>query len=139
MKTAVELYPEHAKDEQENGYFYVPGDYQPILNEFGEILVQVDDQDYQGDSRVLYRDGSRFGWLQFGWGSCSGCDSLLACGSMEDVQELIGQLQSEIKWFDSKKEAIKFFETHDWQGDYSSHADGQKEFIRRSLEVLHAG
>ena len=139
MKTAIELYPEYVKDEQENGYFYGPSDYQPILNEFGEILVQVDDQDYQGDSRVLYRDGSRFGWLQFGWGSCSGCDSLQACDSMKEVQELIDQLKSEIKWFDSKEEAIKFFENHDWQGDYSWHADEQKEFIRRSLEVLHAG
>jgi len=139
MKTANELYPEHAKIEQEGKYFYGPSEYQPILDEFGEILVQVDDKDYQGDSRVLYRDGSRFGWLQFGWGSCSGCDSLQACDNMKDIQELIDQLHSEIKWFDSKEGAIKFFETHDWQGDYSRHGDEQKEFVRSVLEVLNAG
>lgn len=139
MKKATELYPDYAKNEQENGYFYCPGDYQPILDEFGEILVQVDDKGYQGDSRVLYRDGSRYGWLQFGWGSCSGCDALQACDSMAEVQELMDNLHDEIRWFDNKEEAVKFFETHDWEGDYSWHADEQKEFIRRSLEVLHAG
>ena len=30
MKTAIELYPEYAKTEQENGYFYGPGDYPPF-------------------------------------------------------------------------------------------------------------
>lgn len=136
MKTAVELYPDYEKEEQEKGYIYGPSNYQPILAEFGTIFVQVDDEDYQGDSRILYRDGSLFGWLQFGWGSCSGCDALQACVSMEEVQELIDQLHDSIKWFDSKEDAIEFFENHDWSGDYSWDSGEQKEFVRRVLDVL---
>ena len=138
MKTAIELYPEYASDEKEWGYFCSPSNYQPILDEFGEILVQVDDEDSAGDSRVLYRDDSRFGWLQFGWGSCSGSDALQGCSNMKEVQELIDSLQSEIEWFDSQEEAIKFFETHDWEGDYSWREDKQKEFVQRSLGILRA-
>ena len=128
MKTAKELY-------EEEGYFYQT-DYQSMLNEFGDILVQVDDEGYQGDSRVLYRDGKRFGWLQFGWGSCSGCDALQACNSVEEVQELMDELCNSIMWFDGPEEAIKFFESHDWEGDYSWHMDEQREFVRLVLETL---
>ena len=57
--------------------FYGPGDYSPILLSFdAEIVLAADDQDYQGDSYVLYRRGDSFGVLIFGWGSCSGCDAL---------------------------------------------------------------
>ena len=64
-------------------------DYRPMIDSFGyEILLQVDDKDYQGDSRLLFRDVSRYGILIFGWGSCSGCDSLQACESLEDVEKL---------------------------------------------------
>lgn len=128
MKTAKELY-------EEEGYFYQT-DYQPMLDEFGDILVQVDDEGYQGDSRVLYHDGKRFGWLQFGWGSCSGCDALQACNSVEEVQELMDELHNSIMWFDGPEEAIKFFESHDWEGDYSWWADEQREFIQLSLKTL---
>lgn len=58
-----------------------PSSYQPIMDSFGNIILQVDDNDYQGDSRLLYREDDRIGFLQFGWGSCSGCDSLQACHS----------------------------------------------------------
>lgn len=128
-ETAKELYPDW-----EEGYG--PGDYQPIVNSFGTVAVQVDDSDYQGDSRVLYHDENRFGWLQFGWGSCSGCDALQACDTWSDLQGLVDDLRSQVKWFDSKDEAISFFENHSWDTDYSCRSDEQKDFIQKSLVYM---
>ena len=63
MRPITEVYSDES-------YF---GDYQPLLESFEyDILLQIDDNDYQGDSRLLFKDGDRFGILTFGWGSCSG-------------------------------------------------------------------
>lgn len=79
-------------------------DYQPMLNEFGEILIQVDEEAYQGDSFLLYKNDNKYGFLTFGWGSCSGCDALQACTDIDEVQELMDSLYNAIKWFDSLQE-----------------------------------
>jgi hypothetical protein len=131
MKTAKELYPSGVNDS-----YLSLGDYQPILNSFGRILIQVDDDDYEGDSRVLYKKDKQYGYLQFGWGSCSGCDALQACASYEEADELITNLFNSIKWFENKKEALIFFKTHDWGGDYSWNFREQKEFVDRVIELL---
>lgn len=104
MKIAKELYGE--------GYWY---DYQPMLEEFGEILVQVDEDDYQGDSYLLYKKDNQYGFLVFGWGSCSGCDALQACNNIDEVQELMDQLYNDIKWFDSLEEVKEYLSNVDIQ------------------------
>jgi hypothetical protein len=111
-------------------------DYQPMLDAFGKIAIQVDDHDYQGDSRLLYDENGKIGFLIFGWGSCSGCDALQACDTLEEVQKLCDGLQSEIHWFDNREEALKWFLTHDWEGDYSWYADETKKFVRKCKEYL---
>lgn len=98
MKTAKELY-------KDKGYWY---DYQPMLKEFGEILVQIDEDNYQGDSYLLYKRDNQYGFLIFGWGSCSGCDALQSCDNIDEVQELMDQLFSDIKWFDSLEEVKEY-------------------------------
>lgn len=132
MKTASELYPKYAEEKD----FYGPSDYQPIIDEFGEVLLQIDDGDYDGDSRILYRKDGKFGWLQFGWGSCSGCDALQACTDISDIQELMDELSEQIMWFEDKESAIIFFETHDWKGDYSWHTSNQKTFVKDAIALL---
>lgn len=131
--TAKELYPDAMRD---SGCFWGASCYQPIVDSFGEVAVQVDDQDYQGDTRVLYRDGDRYGWLQFGWGSCSGCDALQACNSYADVDQLISELRDSIKWFDTAAEALEFFESHDWEGDYSWYSSEQADFVQKCKAYL---
>lgn len=135
MKSAKELYPN-----RDHYGFDSICEYQPILEQFGQILLQVSDQDYQGDSRVLYRDfaSSKVGWLQFGWGSCSGCDALQACDSYVEVDSLIRLLHESIKWFDSVEEALEFFTKHDWKGDYSwcSHSSNQAMFVSQAIKLL---
>jgi hypothetical protein len=128
------LYP---KAEDEDEYRGWRDSYQPIIDALGEVLVQVDDQDYQGDSRVLLKgaDG-RFGHLQFGWGSCSGCDALQACDTRQELQELIDHIAGSVKWFDSPEEALGYFLTHDWEGDYSWRQEEQKEYVKKAVEAL---
>lgn len=111
-------------------------DYQPMLDAFGEIVVQVDDNDYSGDSRVLYDENGKIGLLIFGWGSCCGCDALQGCNTLEEVQELCDELQAQIKWFEGKEEALEYFTYHDWEGDYSWGASETKEFVGKCIEYL---
>ena len=132
LRSAKEIYPDCISPD---GGFNAPAGYQPILNEFGNILVQVDDDDYQGDSRILYENNGQYGYLQFGWGSCSGCDSLQGCNSVLELDELIESLCMAIKWFDSKQDAIEFFETHDWEGGYD-HKEKLKEFVEKVIKFL---
>lgn len=95
MKKAKEIY------ETDRFSWY---DYQPMLDEFGEILIQVDEEAYQGDSFLLYKNDNKYGFLTFGWGSCSGCDALQACDTIDEVQELMDRLYNAIIWFDSLQE-----------------------------------
>ena len=98
-----------------------PG-YTPILNSFGDIICRVDIPDiggYHGDTQVLLRNDGKYGYLMFGWGSCSGCDALLHCESYEEVDELIESTYGQIRWFDDEEEALRFFREHEWNHDHA--------------------
>jgi hypothetical protein len=126
-----QLYPD-----QEDDPFYGPGDYQPLIGSFGEILLQVDDKDYQGDTRVILKRGDEYGLLIFGWGSCSGCDALQACETYQDIEDLRARLESDIKWLPAK-ELLAYLETHDWEGDYSWNDDGEtKQFVEQATAMM---
>lgn len=132
MKKAEELYGPFGEGE----WFYAT-DYMPMLAEFGDIILKIDDDYYQGDSRILYTDGGYiYGYLQFGWGSCSGCDALQACMTIPEVQALMDELHGSIKWFKDRAEAYKFFTTHDWPGDYSWTKPEQRRFIAAAIIIL---
>ena len=111
-------------------------DYQPMIDSFGYVQVQVDDNDYQGDTRVLLEKEGKYGHLLFGWGSCSGCDSLQACGNIDDVQQLADELYDSIKWFEGKSDCLDYFKNHDWEGDYCWHQKETKEYIDGVIEFL---
>lgn len=104
-------------------------DYQPMLNEFGNILLQKDEQDYQGDSFLIYEKDDKYGYLTFGWGSCSGCDALQACNTIDEVQELMDKLYSDIKWFNSLDALKEYFEEIDWTLKYQYSIPEFKEFL----------
>jgi len=131
MKPLKDVYP---TIDDEAPSFY---DYSPLLTSFGyEIFLKVDDTDYQGDSRLLFKDGERIGLLIFGWGSCSGCDALQACGSFNEVEVLRAQLHEQIKWFESKAEARNYFLTHDWAGDYHGESEETVQFIAQAMPLF---
>lgn len=121
MKTAREIY-------KEDEYWY---DYQPMLEEFGNIILQCDEDNYQGDSYLVYEQNGKYGYLTFGWGSCSGCDALQACLTIDEVQELIDTLYHKIKWFDSLNELKDYFKTKNWALCYEWSIAEFREFLKR--------
>lgn len=129
MKTAEELYKDHIDDQ-----WFCVCDYQPMINELGKVVIQVDDNDYQGDTRVLLRLDDRYGLLIFGWGSCSGCDALQSCQSIEQVQSLFDEMKQDVKWFDSLDLLKKYVIEKDWELEYCWHESETREFIDQVLK-----
>lgn len=136
-KPIKEIYPKHEWDIEHKDGFTEQSDYNPLLESLGhEILLKMDDEDYQGDSRILFKNGNSYGLLIFGWGSCSGCDALQACQSWKELEDLRNQLVNDIKWFDSSEDCLKYVKSHNWEGDFSWHAKETKEFVSKSVKIL---
>jgi len=133
MQDIKEMYPDAVRGDDE--WFWGVDDYQPLLKSLGEIILQVDDKDYQGDSRILLQKGSEIGLLIFGWGSCSGCDALQACDSYEEVETLRAGLVQEIKWLDQKA-MLEYMENKDWGLDHAWHDDETKQFVEQAITML---
>lgn len=131
MKLSIDLYPGQYREGAD--YNFGPYDYQPILESFGEILIQVDDNDYQGDSRVLLHSDLGYGVLIFGWGSCSGCDSLQSCSSYDEIDNLIKDMFNDTKWFKSLEECQTWAKNRDWELQYSFHCDETKDFVDKLI------
>lgn len=110
--------------------------YQPLLSSFGTIVIQIEDDDWQGDSRILYADGSHIGFLMFGWGSCSGCDEFYGCDTFDEAEKFAKELKSKIIWFEDEEKALVWFKTHDWEGDYSGRDENTKLFVKLCIEYL---
>lgn len=120
---------------QDDHWFFT--NYQPMLQLFGKILVQVDDKDYQGDSRVLYKlkGKNKYGILFFSWGSCSGCDSLQACRNHQDVADLMNRLYANVKRF-SLDEAVKYLKSKECKQQAGYHEGETRNFIDSALHAL---
>jgi len=132
MLKVKELFPDAFKD-----YNWPDVSYNDIINSFGyEVLLEVEDDDYQGDTRVLLKDGDKYGYLIFGWGSCSGCDALQGCGTTQELQDIYDNLLSGIKWKDSKQELYDYIKNKDWELEWSWHEEETKEFIDKALKLL---
>lgn len=97
--------------------------YDALIDSFEmEIKVAVDADDYQGDSLYVLRDDAKYGFLCFGWGSCSGCDALQSCldsgNVLQELTELRDELFGSIIWFDSLPELQTWVANRDWQGTW---------------------
>ena len=135
MKPIEEVYPDAIDDDHS---FWGVSNYLPLLKSLGyEIAIRVDDDDYQGDSRLLFKDDASYGLLIFGWGSCSGCDALQACDSYEEIEYLRQELLNEIHWEPTGKEMSAWIENKDWELEYSWHVSGTKTFVEKCLLYLH--
>lgn len=114
---------------------YGVADYNPLIKSLGEITLKVDDHDYQGDSRVIFKRGGEYGLMIFGWGSCSGCDALQACSTYQDIEDLRSRLEADIRW-ESPVNLLVYFQTHDWEGDYSYQQEEMKRFVKEAADLL---
>lgn len=128
MSKAKELAKKEWGMHNTEDYLRIPS-YYSIIESFGKVLVESSDNNYQGSTYALIESNSKLGYLEFGWGSCSGCDALEACDSYEDVDRLIMELESSIIWFYSKEDFIKWVKEKDWQGSFSWH-DGIQNFLK---------
>jgi hypothetical protein len=106
-------------------YNYYEGSYSGLVESANlEILVDESDDDYQGDSMYLVRDKDtgQFGFITFGWGSCSGCDALQACDTVKDLEELRDSLVDGVAW-NTLKAVTGEIQAKDW----STLSDGQDQ------------
>ena len=138
MKTKTELLTELQLDYDETGYFYRSCRYYNVLiSTIGDIKVEVEVKDYSGDTWLLLEKDGKFGYLSYGWGSCSGCDRLQACETPEDIMQLRDYLDSSVKWFDDASEALSFINNHDWVGDYGAYyEEEQATFVFAAKQFL---
>lgn len=111
--------------------------YESLIDSMGyEIVLQVDDNDYQGDSRTLLRDGERWGFLSFGWGSCSGCDALQAVeGDLDEMTKLRDSLAADVHWEPDRSEMHRYLAEKDWGLEFFGHRQETDEFVRRALGI----
>ena len=132
MKDLREFYAE----ELASGWRRI-GSYEDLINSFEhEIVLEFHDNAYLGDSRYILRDGSRYGFLNFGWGSCSGCDALAACETIEEVIELRDSLYNDIAWYDSAAGLLQFIKDRDWSLQYSWNNEGMRQFVKDATRML---
>jgi len=120
-------------------YFYTPG-YEALISSMEyDVLLETHDDDYQGDSRYLLYDKEKgYGYLIFGWGSCSGCDALQACDNKQEVEALRDNLVSEIHWEDTKEELLNWVLKRDWDFQHEWHNEKTKEFLKFGIKILGA-
>ena len=116
--------------------YYTLCDYTPILESFGKIVSRWDQDDYQGDSVVFLENKGSLGLLIFGWGSCSGCDALQSCSSVEELGRLLDGLSNSIKWFDNSQDAILYFKQKDWEGTHLWNQEGFQEYLKEAEKFL---
>ena len=134
MKDIKEVYP-GAKNEN-YGWFDVY-DYGKLLKSFEyEILLKEDYGSYQGDTLVLFENGNEYGFLNFGWGSCSFCDALLACNSYEELEDLRNGLHNDIVW-KNKEEMIDYLTNEElMEQKFWFWESGSKEFLKKAVKIL---
>ncbi len=110
--------------------------YKELLGPFFDnVLVWVDQSDWQGDTLVLAEVGDRYVFLTFGWGSCSGCDALEACeGDGKALDKLrLEILQSGQSW--STIEAAKrWLLQRDWAVTFLD-AELVSDFLEKVKEL----
>lgn len=91
---------------------------------------------YQGDYLLIVKEGGSYGYLEFGYGSCSGCDALQACSSMEDVAALRQRLYESIQWGPSAAALAQWMKDRDWESQWVWHESEAATWIREAAKML---
>ena len=93
---------------------------------------------YQGSSYLILNDpdGDKWGFRTYGWGSCSGCDSLQAANSLEDFESLRDSLLTGIIWQDGKAGLVAWLKAHDWLGDWTGRDVLENGILEQMVKAL---
>jgi len=99
-----------SKDE----YGWISVGYDDLVESFAEIVDSTDCGSYRGDLVFALRsETGEPGILVCGYGSCSGCDALQACGDNPNaITALRNSIAEDVVW---GKHNI---ENHDWAGEW---------------------
>jgi len=100
-------------------------DYSRLINSSDEweVIIEVNDNNWSGDILFLLKSKTKddlYGYLTFGYGSCTGCDAYLRAEAvgLEELEKLRDELISQIH-SDSKDQLMEWlFNTHDWEGTH---------------------
>jgi hypothetical protein len=118
----------------------IVSNYDVLVESFEvERLIDVRDNDWQGSSYYVLRENEKYGILVFGWGSCSGCDSLEAITDhyyngkneetiIKELNEFRDNLYNSITWR-PREEMIDYVSTKDFGLEWYGHADGGRKFV----------
>lgn len=102
-----------------------------------ETLLERAEDGYSGETLVIVHDpdDGRVGFLNYSWGSCSGCDSVYGASSYEDAEEIRTGLRESINWATSRAELRAWIDTPEW--DLAHEFNGSAaEFKKLALETL---
>jgi hypothetical protein len=111
--------------------------YSELIDSFEyEILFEEEVGEYQGDYVFIFRHEGKFGYLIFGYGSCSGCDSLEAANSIEELESFRQELLRDIKWFDNAQELMEFIKEPPGFPSWWEYEPYTKEIKERMMEKL---
>lgn len=122
--------------------------YDDLLATFpAEVAVFVTTGDYQGDHLVLLRRGGEYGYLEVGYGSCSGCDALEAVapawyedaqpGEMAEVTKLRDDLWQGVLWKPAA-EMREYLAGKDWALTFYGDEDSDPRIGEFRTEALAA-
>lgn len=115
----------------DDGYPWFNGHYHDLVESFATIVIDVCNGHYQGDYLYLLRNGTQWGFLSVGFGSCSYCDALEGCGSLDDVLMLRDGLEQEAKWFETLEETKQYIYDEERRYSWYAHEDGWNEFKKK--------
>lgn len=98
------------------GRFFTPSSAMFVAS-LGKLVVAYGEfGDYTGDVVAVLHDvpSGSYGFLTMSYGSCSHCDSLLACSTVEELEDLQGEVERAIVWRNTFDEFSQFVFTRDW-------------------------
>lgn len=90
---------------------------------------------WSGDVLMVLKNGTGFGLLIVGYGSCSGCDALKSCNTFEELFDFREKLFKSIMWKEYS-EFIEYLKNKDWETEFycsdKKNLKIVKEFIKES-------
>lgn len=89
--------------------------YEDFVALMGKVLVECIFGASEGDSYYLIHDPDKgYGYICIGWGSCSVCDALEACDTLEEIVDLYFEIYDQIHWEPDQKLMARWMLIRDW-------------------------
>lgn len=86
-----------------------------------EVIYEQDvDDDYSGDLIAVIRRAGQWGFLQTGYGSCSGCDAIQDAlyGGIDQLRTVRDEVRAKVHWEPSKADLVAYIEARTPENDW---------------------